>query len=273
MLTAKLSSQIGMNLRHVAVVPDEHDVIGEHVRELSRKYDHVFTSGGIGPTHDDITYEAIGKAFNQPLAFHQSTLERMEEYFSEQRKLLNPSRKRMALFPQSATVYYTASAPTAYLAVKELLDKSIVRYEQPSAANHIPSPRASVWVPIVSVENVHILPGIPTLFTHLATHYFLNYLQPAIRKEDGKAPLFRKIYGTKLTEGDFAEHLASIQLKFEGEVTIGSYPKWKFPDSTATNKDDVRVVISFEGDSESDVMDCIHQTNAGMKIFELPEVN
>ena len=63
---------MGIELKRVEVVPDDVADIAETVLRLSRSFDYVFTSGGIGPTHDDVTYEAVAKAFVQPLAYHES---------------------------------------------------------------------------------------------------------------------------------------------------------------------------------------------------------
>jgi len=77
---------------------------------MTSKYDFVVTSGGIGPTHDDITYESLGKAFNLPLKHHQETLTRMMGMASPERRAelekatreQREARERMALFPTSA---------------------------------------------------------------------------------------------------------------------------------------------------------------------------
>src|SRR5262245_41160194 len=63
---ARTLRAVGVNLKRAVMVPDEIDVIAEEVRVLHSTYDVVFTSGGVGPTHDDITIEAIAKAFGVP---------------------------------------------------------------------------------------------------------------------------------------------------------------------------------------------------------------
>src|SRR5262247_2049671 len=68
-LTRELRA-LGVALRRIEVVPDVTEEIADSVRILSPRFDHVFTSGGVGPTHDDVTLEAVGRAFGMPLVRH-----------------------------------------------------------------------------------------------------------------------------------------------------------------------------------------------------------
>ena len=114
------------------VVPDEPSSIGERCRALSAlvgESGFVFTSGGIGPTHDDITYESVAGAFGRRLEVHAPTVERMKVHYGAQGKEVNAARLRMATLPEGCTVHDTGS-----------------------------------WVPLVQLKNVYILPGIPWLF-------------------------------------------------------------------------------------------------------------
>merc|ERR1712093_457808 len=67
---AKFCFQLGMALKRIEVIADDEDEIVEAVKRMSTNYDFVVTSGGIGPTHDDITYQSIAKAFSLPLILH-----------------------------------------------------------------------------------------------------------------------------------------------------------------------------------------------------------
>lgn len=67
---AKRLGTIGVDLMRIAVIPDDISVIADTVREFSTSVTHVFTSGGVGPTHDDVTFEGIARAFGVPLARH-----------------------------------------------------------------------------------------------------------------------------------------------------------------------------------------------------------
>ncbi|CAB4477853.1 unnamed protein product [Rhizophagus irregularis] len=77
---AKYCFEHGIDLKRIEVIPDEEDTIIQSVKYLSNNFDFVITSGGIGPTHDDITYPSIAKAFNLPLKQHQLTYDRMNDF-------------------------------------------------------------------------------------------------------------------------------------------------------------------------------------------------
>ncbi|KAF8752406.1 Molybdopterin binding protein, partial [Rhizoctonia solani] len=76
---AKFCFERGVALKRIEVIADDEGEIVEASRRMVKNYDFVVTSGGIGPTHDDITYASLGVAFNNPLVLHQPTLERMYE--------------------------------------------------------------------------------------------------------------------------------------------------------------------------------------------------
>jgi len=99
-LTAQKLFERGCRLAEVAVVPDiEESIIGT-LNRLRKRYDAVITSGGIGPTHDDITMECIAKAFGVPLIEHRYIVQAMTEYYGEEG--LNDGRRRMSRVPQGA---------------------------------------------------------------------------------------------------------------------------------------------------------------------------
>jgi len=127
---AKTLFEIGIDLVRIETVPDDIDDIASSVKRLSHNHDLVFTSGGIGPTHDDKTYEAIAKAFSRGLEYHQPTLDKMEEYYKSKKEKVREDAKRMAYFPSQAEI----------LTVRNL------------------------FVPVVKCNNVYILPGVPQLF-------------------------------------------------------------------------------------------------------------
>ena len=78
---AKELVDIGIRLLEVRVIPDIEETIVNTVNELREKFDYVFTTGGIGPTHDDITSEAIAKAFSVKLVRHKEAYRRLNEYY------------------------------------------------------------------------------------------------------------------------------------------------------------------------------------------------
>ncbi|MFA6606462.1 MAG: molybdopterin-binding protein, partial [Sphingomonas sp.] len=91
----------GIRLAEVRVVPDKTDAIVEAVNVLRARNDYLFTTGGIGPTHDDITVDAIAEALDVPVVYHPQAVAVLEAYYTT-RGGLTDARKRMARVPQGA---------------------------------------------------------------------------------------------------------------------------------------------------------------------------
>jgi FAD synthetase len=119
--------KLGVDLERILTIPDVIETIASEARAMSDAYDYVFTSGGIGPTHDDLTMDGIAQAFDLKIVLNQSMVDRMARH---SKKPLNDAMKKMALIPEGA----------------EVLDVG------------------GLWFPVVVVSNVHIFPGIPELF-------------------------------------------------------------------------------------------------------------
>lgn len=94
--------EIGIPLREVRVIPDVAQTIIETVNEVRAKFDYVFTTGGIGPTHDDITSECVAAAFGVPWEPHAEAWARMEKTYPPGG--FNAARQRMATMPRGATL-------------------------------------------------------------------------------------------------------------------------------------------------------------------------
>jgi molybdenum cofactor synthesis domain-containing protein len=94
--------EIGIPLREVRVIPDVQETIVATVNEVRRTFDHVFTTGGIGPTHDDITSECIAAAFGVPWEPHPEAWARLERHYKPGD--FNAARQRMATMPRGATL-------------------------------------------------------------------------------------------------------------------------------------------------------------------------
>ena len=92
----------GIRLAEVRVVPDEHDHIVAAVQALAAAWDTVFTSGGIGPTHDDITAEAIADAFGRPIGVRDDARALLQAHYDATGQELNAARLRMARIPEDA---------------------------------------------------------------------------------------------------------------------------------------------------------------------------
>ena len=99
-------TEIGVNLIETRTIADDHDMIVATVRELSPKYDYIFTTGGIGPTHDDITATAIAAAFHLDYVRSDEIYDVLKQHYSSLGEDLNPAREKMAYIPESSTLLY-----------------------------------------------------------------------------------------------------------------------------------------------------------------------
>jgi molybdenum cofactor synthesis domain-containing protein len=93
---------IGIQMKEVRIVADEEPEIVDAVNALRKRYDYLFTTGGIGPTHDDITADAIAKAFGVGIDVDERALAPMRAYFQRRGVELTPARMRMARIPFGA---------------------------------------------------------------------------------------------------------------------------------------------------------------------------
>lgn len=92
----------GIRLREARVIPDVAEVIVATVNDVRRRFDYVFTTGGIGPTHDDITAQSIADAFGVPLVLHEDARRLLETHYPAGH--LNEARLRMAMVPEGAAL-------------------------------------------------------------------------------------------------------------------------------------------------------------------------
>ena len=118
---------LGVSLQRIATIPDELPVIRDEVRTCHRTYDVVFTSGGVGPTHDDITMEGVALALDRKVIMHPEIESKLREFYGDK---VNPARLKMAEVPEGAEL---------------IID-------------------VSLNFPTIKVENIYILPGIPEIF-------------------------------------------------------------------------------------------------------------
>jgi molybdenum cofactor synthesis domain-containing protein len=106
--TAEFCTDLGIELTEVRVVPDVEAMIVEAVRALSERYTYVFTTGGIGPTHDDITADAIAKAFNVALPINEEARAMLEARWNATGTEVTNARLRMARIPEGADLIVNA---------------------------------------------------------------------------------------------------------------------------------------------------------------------
>ncbi len=97
-------TKLGIDLREVRVVSDDRSAIIAAVQALAAAFDHVFTSGGIGPTHDDITADSIAAAFDVPIDVRADARALLADFYARTGRDLNLARLRMARIPQGAVL-------------------------------------------------------------------------------------------------------------------------------------------------------------------------
>ena len=124
---SKWLNELGIKVEEVRVIPDVEDCIVNTVNEVRKKFKYVLTTGGIGPTHDDITSRSIAKAFKVSYGYNKEAYETLEKYYKPNE--FNDGRKKMAKMPDKASLIYNPSS----------------------------------GAPGFIVENVYCLPGVPSI--------------------------------------------------------------------------------------------------------------
>ena len=114
-----LNSECGISVSEVRIVPDLEKVIIKSVLDLSKRFNYVFTTGGIGPTHDDITARSISKAFKTKYEYHKEAYAILEKYYGK--KKFNDGRKKMAKMPKGAKLIYNPSSAAPGFIIKNVL--------------------------------------------------------------------------------------------------------------------------------------------------------
>ena len=114
-----LNSNCGITVKEVRIIPDIEKIIVQNVLQLSKKFHYVFTTGGIGPTHDDITAQSISKAFKVKYEYHQEAYNILENYYGK--KKFNDGRKKMAKMPKGAKLIYNPSSAAPGFITKNVL--------------------------------------------------------------------------------------------------------------------------------------------------------
>jgi molybdenum cofactor synthesis domain-containing protein len=118
---------LGVDVRRIAVIPDEVALIAEEVATFAKSFDLVFTSGGVGPTHDDVTIEGVARAMGVPVVRHPELVALLERHY---RGTVTEAALRMAEIPEGA----------------ELVTGGSLRF------------------PTILMRNVYVLPGVPEIF-------------------------------------------------------------------------------------------------------------
>ncbi len=114
-----LNLNCGITVSEVRIIPDVEKTIIQNIRFLSKEFNYVFTTGGIGPTHDDITAKSIAKAFKVKYGFHNEAYKILETYYGKEK--FNDGRKKMAKMPKIAKLIYNPSSAAPGFITKNVL--------------------------------------------------------------------------------------------------------------------------------------------------------
>lgn len=166
----------GIDLKEVRVVSDDPRAIEAAVRALSDAHDHVFTSGGIGPTHDDITAECIARAFGESIDIRADARALLEAHYQKTGLELNAARLRMARIPETATLI-----------------------ENPVSA-----------APGFTLGNVHVMAGVPLIFQAMVASVLPTLtggaplLSQTLRVERGEGEIAETLAGLAADFGELS---------------------------------------------------------------------
>ncbi len=127
---AQWLNERGVTLSEVRIVADELDDIRDALNALRTRYDYVMTSGGIGPTHDDITFEAVAMAFGCRVVEHPQARKILDDWYTKKELEVTPERARMALMPEGARLIENKAS----------------------------------GAPGIMIENVFVMAGVPRIF-------------------------------------------------------------------------------------------------------------
>ena len=114
-----LNANCGISILEVRIIPDDERNIIKNIIDLSSKFKYVFTTGGIGPTHDDITSLSISKAFKAKYSFNNEAYTILENYYGK--KNFNNARKKMAKMPSYSKLIYNPSSAAPGFMIKNVL--------------------------------------------------------------------------------------------------------------------------------------------------------
>jgi molybdenum cofactor synthesis domain-containing protein len=169
---ADVMTAIGIDLKEVRIVADEEGQIIEAVNALRARHDYVFTTGGIGPTHDDITADSVARAFGVPCEPDAATHALLAAHYAERGLEFNEARQRMARMPRGAetianpvsmapgfrigNVHVMAGVPAIYQAMLDNVVPTLkTGTKLVSAIVHCPFGEGVIGVPLAEIQKAH----------------------------------------------------------------------------------------------------------------------
>ncbi|XP_071955026.1 FAD synthase-like isoform X2 [Antedon mediterranea] len=180
---------MGIRVEKIAVIGDDLEKVSSEIANFSSKYTHVVTSGGIGPTHDDITYKGVALAFKEELALNDELVTLCKRFFGAEHSLQSPQMK-MAFIPESAKLHYG--------------------FDPESGEKNM--------YPVITVRNVVVFPGIPKLLQK-----DFNLLRKTLFRESNITFHYREIF-LACDEISVAEILNEFNSKYKDCIQLGCYP-------------------------------------------------
>ena len=181
---------LGVKVGKVSVVSDDVDEIAGEVKKFSSRFSVVITTGGIGPTHDDVTMQGVAKAFEEDVVLNEELVRLISGAYELSEHQINSSHLKMARVPSSVKLSYgkdSSGKPSNF--------------------------------PLISAHNVYIFPGVPQFLEEE-----FGVLENLLSISNSKKRFFlRKIY-LSADETAIASVLDEVDEKFKGIVHLGSYP-------------------------------------------------
>ncbi|XP_076450575.1 FAD synthase-like [Babylonia areolata] len=205
---------LGVQVKRISVIGDDLEAISKEVRDFSGQFTHVITSGGVGPTHDDMTFEGVAKAFSLPISPHPQMVQLIKDHFGPDN--LDSAKLKMAEIPATSTLHYGVHRTTG--------EKN--KY------------------PVVSVRNVFMFPGVPSLFETGFECLEGKFRNPNVTFHT------QELY-INVNETTIASDIQRVADRFNKTVVIGSYPDF--------HNSYYKVKISFESTQEDQVSDACSQ--------------
>lgn len=180
---------VGIRVERVSIIPDVVPVIAEEVRKFSASYSYVITSGGVGPTHDDVTYESVARAFDEDVSVNTDVLAAFQTLYGP-RSGSETAISKFATIPQSSRILF----------------------------GNIQRPGRVLRLPLVCARNVYMLPGVP-----LALEALFPLFLKDCEDKGHKSMYFTELF-VKSDELSITASLNKAVEQFKDKVKFGSYP-------------------------------------------------